>query len=203
MAIRGFESYRKIWDPSEQCNSIKILPGEFFVSDENDRIETILGSCIAACIRDPIRGVGGMNHFMLPIDKKDRGALELSDANRFGNFAMENLINAILRSGGRRENLEVKLFGGGRIMNQMTNIGWYNIGFVLDYLNTEGYSVVSQDMGDIYPRKVHYYPKTGRVRVRRLNAVHNESLIAQETSYQHNVTTRVQQADVSGDVELF
>jgi chemotaxis protein CheD len=203
MAIKGFESYRKIWDAAENCNTIKILPGEFYVTNDNERVETVLGSCIAACIRDPILGVGGMNHFMLPVDKKERGSIELSDANRFGNFAMENLINSILRYGGRRENLEVKLFGGGRIMNQMTNIGWYNIGFVLDYLNTEGYSVVSQDLGDIYPRKVHYYPKTGRVRVRRLNALHNDSLIAQEDSYRNNVNSSAQSSQAGGDVELF
>ncbi|BBP45414.1 putative chemoreceptor glutamine deamidase CheD 1 [Thiosulfatimonas sediminis] len=190
---------QKSIDPAEGIMTVKILPGEFYVTKDNERIETILGSCIAACVRDPIAGLGGMNHFMLPVDKKASGAGELSDANRYGNYAMENLVNALLSKGARRERLEFKLFGGGRIMASMTNIGWYNIGFAFDYIYTEGFKIVAQDIGDVYPRKVIYYPNSGRARVRRLNKMHNESLAAQENQYIHNIESK----PVEGDVELF
>jgi len=186
-------------DPAEGITTTKILPGEFYVTKQNERIETVLGSCIAACVRDPISGVGGMNHFMLPMDKNSTGSAELSDANRYGNYAMENLVNALLSQGARRERLEFKIFGGGRIMNSQTNIGWYNIGFAFDYVYTEGFKIVSQDIGDVYPRKVLYYPNTGRVRVRRLNAMHNQTLAAEENLYSKNIVTK----PVEGDVELF
>ncbi len=186
-------------DPAEGITTIKILPGEFYVSQKDERIETVLGSCISACVRDPIAGVGGMNHFMLPVNKSHQSAQELSDANRYGNFAMENLVNALLSLGARRERLEFKLFGGGRIMGSMTNIGWYNIGFAFDYVYTEGFKIISQDIGDIYPRKVLYYPLSGRVRVRRLNAMHNESLAEEENRYINTIESK----PVGGDVELF
>jgi len=185
-------------DPAEGITTIKILPGEFYVSQKDERIETVLGSCISACVRDPVAGVGGMNHFMLPVNKNTQDS-ELSDANRYGNFAMENLVNALLAKGAKRERLEFKLFGGGRIMSSMTNIGWYNIGFAFDYIYTEGFKIVSQDIGDIYPRKVLYYPLSGRVRVRRLNAMHNESLAAEENRYINTIESK----PVGGDVELF
>lgn len=191
---------QKSFDNSEGLNSIKILPGEFYVTRDEEKLETVLGSCIAACVRDPVLGVGGMNHFMLPVDKNAATVrTELADANRYGNYAMENLINALLRMGAQRSRLEFKIFGGGRIMNQMTNVGWYNIGFTFDYLYTEGFRVVSQDIGDIYPRKVVYYPLSGRVRVRRLNAMHTQSLADQEMQY----ISRLGSRPVEGDVELF
>ncbi|WP_319379949.1 chemoreceptor glutamine deamidase CheD [Thiomicrorhabdus sp.] len=187
-------------DPVEGIETVKILPGEFYVTRANERIETVLGSCISACVRDPIAGVGGMNHFMLPVDRKlNQSPAELSDANRYGNYAMENLVNALLAIGARRNRLEFKLFGGGRIMGAMNNIGWYNIGFAFDYVYTEGFNLVSQDIGDIYPRKVLYYPADGRVRVRRLNAMHNRSLAEQENNYIHHIESK----PIEGDVELF
>lgn len=186
-------------DPVEGITTIKILPGEFYVSQKEERIETVLGSCISACVRDPIAGVGGMNHFMLPVNKHSRDASELSDANRYGNFAMENLVNALLAKGAKRERLEFKLFGGGRIMSSTANIGWYNIGFAFDYIYTEGFKVISQDIGDIYPRKVLYYPLSGRVRVRRLSTMHNDTLSEQENRYINTIESK----PVGGDVELF
>lgn len=190
---------QKSVDPAEGIMTIKILPGEFYVTQEDERIETVLGSCISACVRDPIAGVGGMNHFMLPVDKNSTGRSELTGANRYGNYAMENLVNSVLQKGGKRERLEFKLFGGGRIMSSMTNVGWYNIGFAFDYIYTEGFKIVSQDIGDIYPRKILYYPLSGRVRVRRLNAMHNQTLADQENRYINNIESK----PVEGDVELF
>lgn len=191
---------QKSFDSVESMNSIKILPGEFYVTSGNEKIETVLGSCISACVRDPVAGVGGMNHFMLPMDKNIANVrTELADANRYGNYAMENMINTVLKQGGQRSRLEFKIFGGGRIMSNMTNVGWYNIGFTFDYLFTEGFRVISQDIGDIYPRKIVYYPLSGRVRVRRLNAMHTQSLVDQESQYRSKVDSRV----VEGDIELF
>ncbi len=190
---------QKSVDPAEGISTIKILPGEFYVTKDNERIETVLGSCISACVRDPIAGVGGMNHFMLPVDKNSTGRSELTGANRYGNYAMENLVNSLLQLGAKRERLEFKLFGGGRIMSSMTNVGWYNIGFAFDYIYTEGFKIVSQDIGDIYPRKILYYPLSGRVRVRRLNAMHNQTLVDQENRYISNIESK----PVEGDVELF
>ncbi|WP_029407087.1 chemoreceptor glutamine deamidase CheD [Thiomicrorhabdus sp. Milos-T2] len=190
---------QKSIDPAEGITTVKILPGEFYVTQDNERIETVLGSCISACVRDPIAGIGGMNHFMLPVDKNKKGASDVSDANRYGNYAMENLVNALLSHGAKRERLEFKIFGGGRIMNSLTNVGWYNIGFTFDYIYTEGFKIVSQDIGDIYPRKVLYYPLTGRVRVRRLNAMHNQSLADEENRY----INKIESKPVEGDVELF
>lgn len=186
------------WDPQDNIQTTKILPGEFYVTRENERIETVLGSCIAACVRDPIARVGGMNHFMLPADKGS-GNIASSDANRYGNFAMENLINELLHKGASRERLEFKIFGGGRIMNQSTNVGWMNIGFTFDYIYTEGFKLVSQDIGDIFPRKVMYYPSTGRVRMRKLEAVGNQRIVEEENRYMKNVSA----STVGGDVELF
>ena len=99
----------------------------------------------------------------------------------------------------QRGRLEFKIFGGGRIMSQMTNVGWYNIGFTFDYLFTEGFRVLSQDIGDIYPRKVVYYPLSGRVRVRKLNAMHTQTLTDQESQYRNRVASK----PVEGDIELF
>lgn len=190
---------QKSIDPAEGITTVKILPGEFYVTQDNERIETVLGSCISACVRDPIAGIGGMNHFMLPVDKNNNSRSDVSDANRYGNYAMENLVNALLSQGAKRERLEFKIFGGGRIMNSLTNVGWYNIGFAFDYIYTEGFKIVSQDIGDIYPRKVLYYPLTGRVRVRRLNAMHNQSLADEENRY----INKIESKPVEGDVELF
>lgn len=186
-------------DPVEGITSTIILPGEFYVTNQNERIETVLGSCIAACGRDPVAQVGGMNHFMLPVVKNSSKEIELSDANRYGNYAMENMINEMLKMGAKKERIEFKIFGGGRIMSSMSNIGWYNIGFTFDYIYTEGFNLVSQDIGDIYPRKVIFYPTTGRVRVRRLNSMHNQSLVDQESKYIQNIEHK----PVEGDVELF
>ncbi len=150
----------------------KILPGEYYVTCDNEVIGTVLGSCISACIRDSIFGVRGMNHFMLPIDQRTEStrsvARQISDATRYGNYAMEHLINDILKQGGKRKNLEVKLFGGARVIDGLSDIGEKNANFVLEYLQIENMPVVAEDLRGEHPRKIIYYPKTGRVRVKWL-----------------------------------
>jgi chemotaxis protein CheD len=148
-------------------------------------------------------GIGGMNHFMLPDTTEERlqDGVEavVGVSTRYGNYAMEHLINTILVNGGKRENLEVKVFGGGKIIPTLTNIGLKNIGFVLDYIDTEGLSLIAQDLGDIYPRKVNFFPKTGKVRMKKIRDLHNKELVQREIRYR----TEIKDATVESDVELF
>ncbi|NOX76109.1 MAG: chemoreceptor glutamine deamidase CheD [Gammaproteobacteria bacterium] len=198
--LRGFESIKRYWDKSNEIVVAKILPGEFYVTRENEMITTVLGSCISACIRDPVIGVGGMNHFMLPISKDtDIESMVFGAATRYGNYAMEHLINEILKNGGQRHNLEAKLFGGGRVLAHMTDVGKRNIEFALNYLKTEGLPLVGEDMGDRFPRKVQYFPDTGKVRMKKLRAMHNRTISEREKSYLQTI----EQKPASGNVELF
>jgi chemotaxis protein CheD len=112
---------------------------------------------------------------------------------------MEHLINDIIRHGGQRSNLEFKLFGGGKIMQAMMDVGRKNIEFVLAYLDTEGFRAVAEDLGDVYPRKVNYFPKTGRVRVKKLRTMHNDTIIRRESKYMDQLSTE----PIQGEVELF
>ncbi len=162
--IAEFTNIKRFWDKDNEVICARILPGEYYVTTENESITTVLGSCISACIRDTVSRVGGMNHFMLPETSKKKlnmGAeAVVGNATRYGNYAMEHLINMILTHGGKRKNLEVKLFGGGKILSTMGDVGVNNINFALEYVDAEGLILASQDLGDIYPRKVIYYPAT-------------------------------------------
>ena len=202
-AINGFETIGRSWDRQRECYAAKILPGEFYVTKHSEIITTVLGSCVSACIRDPDFAIGGMNHFMLPASKEQMQNMSGmdSEAARYGNYAMEQLINEILKNGGRKSALEIKLFGGGRVLQNMTHsdIGNRNINFVLEYLKTEGLKSVAEDLGDVYPRKVIYNPLTGKVNVKRLRSTHNDTIVKRETGYMQDL----QKEPVSGDVELF
>lgn len=200
--IPGFEDINRYWDRTHSISAAKILPGEYYVTASDELITTVLGSCVSACIRDRIFGVGGMNHFMLPAsDNGSWGSSSnvASTANRYGNYAMEHMINDILKHGGHRKNLEVKIFGGGRIIQSGTDVGNNNIAFVRHYLEMEGLTVVGEDVGDIFPRKVIYFPATGRVRVKKLKNMHNDTVVMREREYQKHI----QEEPVSGEVELF
>ena len=202
-ALSGFDEIQRNWNTKEGRVVVKILPGEYYVTTDDEQINTVLGSCVSACVRDRTAGIGGMNHFMLPetsgesLREGDAGVI--GKATRYGNYAMEHLINTILQNGGRRKNLEIKLFGGGRIISNMTDIGTRNIEFVLGYVNTENLDVSAQDMGDIYPRRVLYYPKTGKVRVKKLQTTHGNQIIERESQYRRTLKDDA----VEGEVELF
>lgn len=198
-ALTGFEHIKRYWDKYQNMYAAKILPGEYYVTRSEECVTTVLGSCVSACIRDVKRGIGGMNHFMLPVHRGADQSSVISDAARYGNFAMEHLINDILHFGGQRSSLEFKLFGGGRIMQAMMDVGRKNIEFVLEYLQTEGFTVASQDLGDVYPRKVMYFPKTGRVRIKKLKSMHNDTIVQRETQYMDKLKVE----PVQGDIELF
>lgn len=200
--LPGFEHVNRYWDNGNQSHAAKILPGEYYVTCHDELVATVLGSCISACVRDRALGIGGMNHFMLPTGTDSEeccASTSLSAATRYGNFAMEHLINTILKHGGSRRNLEVKIFGGGRMMAGMTDIGRRNIEFIRDYLSTEGLQVAAEDLGDIYPRKVLYQPHTGRARIKRLRSLHNDTIVQRETRYLQELECR----PVEGAVELF
>ncbi len=200
--LSGFEAINRYWDKQHEVQAAKILPGEYYVTTENELITTVLGSCVSACIRDRVFGVGGMNHFMLPISD-GKGWAGHSDfastATRYGNYAMEHMINEILKNGGHKKHLEAKIFGGGRIIENQTDIGKTNIEFVIDYLATEGIPIVGEDVSDIFPRKVIYFPATGRVRVKKLKTLHNNTVVSREVQYQK----KLDKEPIESSVELF
>ncbi|MBL8505134.1 MAG: chemoreceptor glutamine deamidase CheD [Methylobacillus glycogenes] len=189
------------FDKTFNCEAAKILPGEYYTTDKDIVIVTVLGSCVSACIRDRVSGIGGMNHFMLPEGNSADANSPVSESARYGTYAMEVLINQLLKGGARRENLEAKIFGGGNVLSGFTsiNVGEKNANFVRKYLKNENIRVVGEDLNDVYPRKVYFFPRTGRVLVKKLKQMHNNTLISREESYAKKLNTN----KVAGDVELF
>lgn len=201
--LRGFEHINRYWDQSRHAHVAKILPGEFYVTQHDELIATTLGSCVAACIWDKNTQVGGMNHFMLPLTAQQCHEVTwgnvAGDATRYGNYAMEHLINSILAHGGSRKNLQAKVFGGGKILQQMSNVGKSNAQFVVKYLETENIPIVSQDLMDIYPRKVLFLPCKGKAWMKKLRSLHNETINNRDIIYQKHITDQ----PVEGGIELF
>ena len=199
----GFDHIQRNWDPAIKAWSAKILPGEYFVTAHDEAITTILGSCISACIRDTTIGVGGMNHFMLPEDTSSGTSSWLDPSagmsTRYGSFAMESLINDLMKQGARRERLEIKLFGGGNILTSMTDVGARNSAFARSWLKTEHLQVVGEDVGDTVPRRVIYLPSTGKVMVKHLRTLESRAIATREQQY----LTSFRQKPVENDVELF
>ncbi len=199
--LRGFEDIRRTWHYAYQKYGARIMPGEYYVTRNDELIATTLGSCVSACIRDPNTKIGGMNHFMLPF--KDQGDItfDASASSRYGNFAMEHMINDILKNGGRRENLEVKVFGGGNVLPSMTAVGTKNVNFVRDYLVTEGFEISAEDLGGPYPRKVVYFPESGRVLMQRvaMSRRDEEEITRREIEYRNSLESK----PIAGDIDLF
>jgi len=205
-ALPGFSHINRYWDPHTDCFAAKIMPGEYYVTTQGEMVVTVLGSCVSACIRDRVFGIGGMNHFMLPGGGGSGGDIAntahgqaMDESARYGVYAMELLINEILKNGGNRKNLEVKITGGGRMLANMSDIGKRNIDFVRQFLKTEGLEVTAEDLGDIYPRKVYYFPATGKVRMKKLRTMHNDTI----TSREHQYLEELRKKSVQSDVELF
>jgi chemotaxis protein CheD len=204
-AVNGFEKIQRYWDPALTSWNAKILPGEYYVTRSEEVITTVLGSCISACIRDPSAQVGGMNHFMLPEDSSSGDGNRWLDpvgglATRYGSHAMESLINELLKLGASRSRFEIKLFGAGRILASVTDVGARNIAFVHEYLQTEGLRALAEDLGDIFPRRVAYFPTTGKVKVRKLRPLEATAIAEAERKYLTDIGTG---ASKGGDVELF
>lgn len=193
---RDYPDIHKHWDSVHGVYAARVLPGQYYVTNAKDEmISTVLGSCIAACIRDRVLNIGGLNHFMLP---EGDGGMD-GVAARYGSFAMEHLINDILKKGGKKQNLEIKVFGGGKIMKGVTDIGAKNIRFIKTFLATEGLVVEAEDLGLEFSRKVNYFPATGRVLVKRLRSLHMEHIVNEEAAYCQNL----QQESAGNDIELF
>ncbi len=189
------------YDRTFDCEAAKISPGEYYFTDKDMVIVTVLGSCVSACIRDKVSGIGGMNHFMLPDGGKAEKDSPVSESMRYGTYAMEVLINQLLKNGARRENLEAKIFGGGNVLRSFTtmNVGDRNADFVRSYLKEERIKVTGEDLNDIYPRKVYFFPKTGRVLVKKLKQLNNYTLMKREDAYANKLKVN----DVGGEVDLF
>ncbi|MBK9796528.1 MAG: chemoreceptor glutamine deamidase CheD [Holophagaceae bacterium] len=189
----------KYLDRTFNRQAMKILPGEFYATTEDEVIVTVLGSCVAACLLDPIAMVGGMNHFMLPMKHGDRDP-DVFFAARYGAAAMEYLINNLLHLGAQRDRLVAKAFGGGRVMRGIsTDVGGQNADFVREFLRNEDIPIWGEDMGGPYPRKVYFFPHTGQVLVKRMETTHNDTVYHRELTYIQEVTGK----PMSGDVELF
>lgn len=187
------------YDRTFDRDAAKILPGEYYYTGKDMLIVTVLGSCVAACVRDRVTGIGGMNHFMLP-DSGD-GDSPVSASMRYGTYAMEVLINDLLKAGARRENLEAKVFGGGNVLRGFIaiNVGERNAQFVREYLKAENIRITAEDLNDIHPRKVYFFPRTGKVLVKKLKQLNNNTLVNREQDYAQRLRT----STVAGDVELF
>jgi chemotaxis protein CheD len=201
-ALPQFTHIKRYWDRQADAFAAKLLPGEYYVTLAGEMIVTVLGSCVSACVRDRASGLGGMNHFMLPLDRSSGESAwseAASAATRYGNVAMEHLINDLLKQGARRQTLEFKLVGGGRVLDAMTDVGAGNIDFVRQYMKMEGFQVVGEDLGDIYPRKVHYFPANGKVRVQKLMTLRNAAVVEREKRYLSQVSAEPK----TGEVELF
>ncbi len=188
------------YDRTFDRDAAKILPGEYYFTGKDMLIVTVLGSCVSACIRDRVTGVGGMNHFMLPDGGGDTDS-PISASARYGTYAMEILINDLLKAGAKRENLEAKVFGGGAVLRGFSslNVGERNAQFVRDFLKVENIRVMAEDLNDIHPRKVYYFPRTGKVLVKKLKELNNNTLVNREQDY----ANRLQTNKVAGDIELF
>ena len=192
----------KYWDPRFERHTIKLLPGDFDVISGEEMMVTVLGSCIAACIRDKDSHIGGMNHFLLPTDTKIKKSNQWhnydSSVTRYGDFAMEVLINRIIAMGGKRPNLEAKIFGGARMFNtSLSDVGAQNIEFVQEYLKTESIKVVSRDTGGENARKVYYIPSTGEVFLKRINRVNNNTIELREMRYLKQAKSTRTTAEIS------
>lgn len=176
-----------------------ILPGEYFVSEEPKVVYTVLGSCISVCLRDPFVNVGGMNHFMLAAPSNNEGHDNWADSGRYGSFAMEMLINEILNRGGKKNRLEAKVFGGGKIYDGTIDIGAKNAAWALDYLEREGVPLLKANVGDVCPRKVYFFTDSGKVLLKKLDRIVAQSIAVEEGQYQ----AKLQQAPVQSEVTLF
>ncbi len=203
-AVGGFEQINRYWDRQHKCWAAKILPGEFYISRGGEVISNVLGSCVSVCIRDPVLGIGGMNHFMLPEEGEHSSATWGSDPNnrttRYGNWAIEYLINELLKIGADRKRFEVKVFGGGQVIANMSDVGQRNILFTFDYLQKEGMKSVSTDVGDAYPRKVLYFPESGKVLMKKLKTQHNRTIVERERAYLKQLDN---DKPKDSDIELF
>lgn len=198
LCLPGFEHVNRYFDKHHNAFAAKILPGEYYVTSNQEVVTTVLGSCISVCVYDPVNLIGGMNHFMLPSGNNDSDIM--SQSFRYGDVAMEKLVNVILRHGGNKAELIFKAFGGGQIIKNMTSIGQRNISFLHKFMTMEGYKLSASDLGGPHPRKVVFNPLDGKVKLKRLQHMHNDTILARENRYETQIS---RQEEVTGEIDLF
>jgi chemotaxis protein CheD len=183
------------------CDAVNLTPGEYYFTKKHMAIVTVLGSCISACITDVKNGIGGMNHYMLPQSAMEKKEGAFSDMMRYGSYAMEVLINEILKNGGKREYLEAKIFGGGNVLSggNTLNIGGRNADFVRSYLKQEGIRITAEDVVDSYSRKVYFFPVTAEVFVKKTDMSNSKEVLKREQKYAKQISAK----PITGDIELF
>ena len=187
------------WEPKVASFVLSVSPGAYAVTDESDMsLMTLLGSCIAACICDPVAKIGGLNHFLLP-DGGDQNASQ--NSLRYGMYAMEVLINDLQKRGAARSRLEAKLFGGANVISLSRGeaVGERNAKFAADFLRKERIPLLASDVGGTRARRIYFNPSLNKVKVHTPSAVESDSLRGQEEVFRR----RVQTAPNSGGVELF
>ena len=200
-APESFAHIKRFWDPRHGHWAAKLVPGDFYVTKHDEVLLTVLGSCVSVCVRDPSTNIGGMNHFMLPrppAHEKETWHGLSGTATRYGTASMEQLIGNIIKMGGDRNRLEVKLFGGGRVLAGVTDVGRQNIEFAREFMSAERLKVVAEDLGGVWPRQIQYFPHSGRVRVRRLERA-DRHLTDREVHYLDVIEHKPQ----PGELDLF
>ncbi|WP_237152695.1 chemoreceptor glutamine deamidase CheD [Oryzibacter oryziterrae] len=192
-------NFSRLFDNRFNAWSVRVAPGDYYVTAEPDEmIVTVLGSCVSACVRNPRTGFGGLNHFMLP----ESGSGEWNGVNasmRYGNYAMEALINEVLKSGCQRHELDIKLFGGANFNDGSTMVGSHNSRFAIEYLRAEGLRIGSTDLGGRHGRRIHFFPATGVVRRLLLKSEADRSVVAEERQY----VSKLARLPVEGEIDLF
>lgn len=197
--VRNDVGIRRYFDTKYKHMVVKLLPGDHYVTGEpSEMLVTVLGSCIAACIRDPETGIGGMNHFMLPEGNASDWRAS-NAAMRYGNHAMEVLINDIMKFGCPRERLEIKLFGGANVIGTGGDVGHRNAEFAEQYLKNEGFKADACDLRGDLARRIHYFPATGKVQRLLMRRAADRQIFVKETSYRRDIKVE----DKGGDIELF
>ena len=174
-----------------QLPAAKIGPGEVYATQRDMLIVTVLGSCVSACLRDPTSRVGGMNHFMLPFHGSRTEAGPLSESARYGAYAMEVLVNHLLSLGARRDRIQAKVFGAGRIVAGMSDVGSRNASFAVEYLQRENIPIIARDLGREEASKVYFFPRSGRVLLKRLKTLRNDTVLIREKLYAERLDTLV------------
>jgi chemotaxis protein CheD len=174
----------RYFDRDFKLEAVKILPGQYHATSGAVGMSTVLGSCVSTCLWDPALRIGGMNHFMLPGDNGSAGS-PVTKSARFGVYAMELVINDMLKLGAERRRLVAKVFGGGRLLRGFgaLDVGGRNCAFVLEFLKTEGIPVLAQDLLDTYPRKVYFSPGNGKVLLKKLDRMGEDIVQRQEREY--------------------
>ncbi|WP_394223347.1 chemoreceptor glutamine deamidase CheD [Alteromonas gracilis] len=199
MENEEFESPIQYFDERFSIDAVKLLPGQYFVTSANKMLVTVLGSCIAVCLYDPLLNVGGMNHFMLPTSSNTSEAHE--NAARYGVYAMELLVNDLIKMGASKKRMKAKVFGGGKVVPTFVqqDVGQINANFIEKYLMAEGITVLASDLRQDYARKIYFFPHDGSVLMKKIHTLKNATIINRESQHRWELSRRAS----SGSVDLF